>query len=203
MKRLIYSRSPKSHSRRLLDRVREGIVLAALILAASGTVVAAEVAKKSAAELNSTSLKALAVLTSTVPAAKALMAEAHAVLVFPEVTKAGLIVGGQYGEGTLIKKGKPVAHYSTAGVSAGLQGGYQTYGYALFLMTPTALAALDKADGFEIGVGPSVVVVDEGMGKNLTTTTMKQDIYAFIFSQKGLMLALGIQGTRIARIEAK
>jgi lipid-binding SYLF domain-containing protein len=65
------------------------------------------------------------------------------------------------------------------------------------------LSQLDKADGFEIGVGPSVVVIDEGMGKSATTTTMKDDIYAFIFSQKGLMAGIGLQGNKITRIAAK
>ena len=62
------------------------------------------------------------------------------------------------------------------------------------------MAELDKADGFEVGVGPSVVVVDEGKGKSVTTKTMKDDVYAFIFSQKGLMAGLGIQGSKITKI---
>jgi lipid-binding SYLF domain-containing protein len=119
------------------------------------------------------------------------------------VTKAGLVVGGQYGEGALIQHGKAIAHYNTAGASYGLQAGIQKYSYAMFFMDPTALKQLDKADGFEIGVGPSVVVVDEGMGKNATTTTMKKDIYAFVFGQKGVMLALGLQGNKISKIDAK
>jgi lipid-binding SYLF domain-containing protein len=63
--------------------------------------------------------------------------------------------------------------------------------------------ALVPADGFEVGVGPSVVVLDEGKAKNSTTTTMKDDIYAFIFGQKGLMAGLGIQGNKMAKINPK
>jgi lipid-binding SYLF domain-containing protein len=70
-------------------------------------------------------------------------------------------------------------------------------------MKDTALQALDQAKGFEVGVGPTVVVVDEGMAKSSTTTTMKEDIYAFIFAQKGLMAGLGIQGNKITKIEPK
>lgn len=70
-------------------------------------------------------------------------------------------------------------------------------------MNEKALAQLNKAEGFEVGVGPSVVVVDEGMAKSTTTTTMKNDIYAFIFGQKGLMAGLGIQGNKITKIEPK
>ena len=84
-----------------------------------------------------------------------------------------------------------------------MQAGAQKFGYALFFMNDKALAQLDKADGFEVGVGPSVVVVDQGMAKNATTTTMKDDIYAFVFGQKGLMAGVGLQGNKIKRIAAK
>jgi lipid-binding SYLF domain-containing protein len=113
------------------------------------------------------------------------------------------MIGGQYGEGTLLKGGKAAAYYKTTGASFGLQAGGQEYGYAMFFMNAKALAQLDNADGFEVGVGPSVVAVDEGMGKSSTTTTLKDDIYAFIFGQKGLMAGLGIQGNKITKITPK
>ena len=124
-------------------------------------------------------------------------------LVFPSVTKAGLGIGGQYGEGALLKGGKAIAYYKTTGASFGLQAGGQQYGYAMFFMNANALAQLDKAEGFEVGVGPSVVMVDEGMAKTTTTTTLKDDIYAFVFGQKGLMAGLGIQGNKITKIQPK
>jgi lipid-binding SYLF domain-containing protein len=70
-------------------------------------------------------------------------------------------------------------------------------------MNAKALGQLDKAEGFEVGIGPTVVVLDEGMAKSLTTTTMKDDIYAFIFGQKGLMAGFGIQGNKITKINPK
>ncbi len=141
-------------------------------------------------------------LLATVPAAKALSSGATAVLVFPKVTKAGLIVGGQYGDGVLFNKaGKAVGFYNTSGASYGLQVGAQQYGYAMFLMNDKAVAALDANDGFEVGVGPSVVVVDQGMAKSVTTTTAQDDIYAFIFGQKGLMAGIGVQGNKITRLK--
>ena len=73
----------------------------------------------------------------------------------------------------------------------------------MFFMNENALAQLDKAGGFEVGVGPTVVVVDEGKAKTMTTTTAKDDIYAFIFGQKGLMAGLGIQGNKITKINPK
>src|SRR5215471_8963185 len=159
---------------------------------------------KDAAEISKDSQAALQSLYAKVPKAKELGGKALAVLVFPSVIKAGLGVGGQYGDGALIKGGKTVAYYNTAGASVGLQAGAQKYGYALFFMNDHALQQIDKAEGFDIGVGPTVVVVDEGVvAKSLTTTTMKDDIYAFIFSQKGLMAGLGIQGNKITKINPK
>jgi lipid-binding SYLF domain-containing protein len=135
------------------------------------------------------------------PGAKAVGKNAVAVLVFPGILKAGLGVGGQYGEGVLFKGGKAVAYYNTAGASVGLQAGGQKYGYALFFLNNETLKALDQANGFEIGVGPSVVVADEGMAKSTTTTTAQDKIYAFIFDQKGAMAALGLQGNKITKIQ--
>jgi lipid-binding SYLF domain-containing protein len=166
----------------------------------AGTAFAADKAKSSAAELQKSSQAALSSLYVKVPAAKAIGAQAKAVLVFPKVTKAGLGIGGQYGEGTLFQGGKAVAYYNTAGASTGLQVGAQTYGYAMFFMNDAALKQLDSASGFEVGVGPSIVVMDEGKAKTTTTTTMKDDIYAFIFGQKGLMAGLGLQGNKITKI---
>jgi lipid-binding SYLF domain-containing protein len=109
-------------------------------------------------------------------------------------------VGGQYGEGALFKGGKISGYYNTIQASYGLQAGLQKYGYVLFFMTDSALKWLDKSDGWEVGVGPSIVIVDEGMAKSMTTTTAKDDIYAFFISEKGLMAGLGLQGTKITRI---
>ena len=119
-------------------------------------------------------------LVARVPAAKAAASQAVAVLVFPKITKAGLMVGGQYGDGVLLRGGKPAGYYNTAGASYGLQAGAQQFGYAMFFMSDGALKALTDADGFEVGVGPSVVVVDEGMAKSATSITMKDGIYAFV-----------------------
>jgi len=156
-----------------------------------------------AAELERDAKASLQKLDASVPAAKTLGAKAQAILVFPKVTKAGLGIGGQFGEGALLRNGKAVAYYNTTGASVGLQAGAQQFGYAMFFMNADALAQLDKAGGFEVGVGPTVVVVDEGKAKTMTTTTAKDDVYAFIFGQKGLMAGLGIQGNKITKIDPK
>jgi lipid-binding SYLF domain-containing protein len=180
-----------------------GILVGATLALGWQTSMAAEAGKTAAAVLSRDANASLQRLYAKVPAAKALGPNAQAILVFPKVTKAGLGIGGQYGEGALLQKGKAIGYYNTTGASIGLQAGAQQFGYAMFFMNAKALAQLDKADGFEVGVGPSVVVVDEGLAKTTTTTTMKDDIYAFIFGQKGLMAGLGIQGNKITKINPK
>jgi lipid-binding SYLF domain-containing protein len=159
------------------------------------------VSAASRSDLDASSKRVLDKLLADVPAAKALYARATGVLVFPTITKAGFVVGGQYGEGVLWKGGKPVAYYNTAGASYGLQAGAQQYGYAMFFMNQKSLDSLNSTQGFEVGVGPSVVVVDQGMAKNMTTTTVSEDVYAFVFAQKGLMAGVGIQGNKITKID--
>jgi lipid-binding SYLF domain-containing protein len=172
---------------------------AALITCVVGVPRAA--AGDSKSELDENAVSALENLTSKVPAARDLADRAVAILVFPGVYKAGFVVGAQRGEGVLLKNGRPQGHYKTGGASYGLQAGAQKYGYALMFMSEDAVNYLERSNGWEIGMGPSVVVVDEGMGKTLTTTTAKKDIYAFIFDQKGLMAGLGLQGNKITKID--
>jgi lipid-binding SYLF domain-containing protein len=180
-----------------------GVLAGVALIYAAHPSVAQDKAKTEAAELASASEAALQQLYASVPLAKELGPKAHAILVFPKVTKAGLGVGGQYGEGALLKGGSAAGYYKTTGASFGLQAGGQQYGYAMFFMNAKALEQLDNAKGFEVGVGPSVVLVDEGMAKTTTTTTLKDDIYAFVFGQKGLMAGLGIQGNKITKITPK
>ena len=180
-----------------------GVLAGAAIICAAHPCVAQDKGKTEAAELARESQAALQQLYTAAPLAKELGPKALAILVFPEVSKAGLGIGGQYGEGALLKKGTAAAYYKTTGASFGLQAGAQKYGYAMLLMNAKALEQLDNAKGFEVGVGPSVVLVDEGMAKTTTTSTLKEDIYAFVFGQKGLMAGLGIQGNKITKITPK
>ncbi|HAR96512.1 MAG TPA: twin-arginine translocation pathway signal protein [Deltaproteobacteria bacterium] len=163
-----------------------------------------------AAEINRDAKSALEKLYAKSSAANALGEKAIGVLVFPGITKGGFMVGGQYGEGALLKKGKSQAsdqvwsvtgYYNTVQLSYGFQAGIQKFGYALFLMTDSALSWINKSDGWEVGVGPSIVVVDVGAAKSLSTTTLQSEIYAFFFDQKGLMGGLGLQGTKITKIK--
>lgn len=154
----------------------------------------------SAADLNRAASTALSRLYASQPTAKALGAKAVGILIFPRITKAGFMFGGQLGEGVLRKGGKTAGYYNSVAASYGLQAGIQTFGYVLFFMNQRALNQLDATKGFELGVGPSIVIVDQGKAKSITTNTITSDVYAFIFSQKGLMAGLGIQGSKITRI---
>ncbi len=156
-----------------------------------------------AAELNKKVDEALAKLLAQSEAAKNLSKVAKGILVFPTVKKAGFMVGGQRGEGALRVGGKSTGYYKTTAASFGLQAGGQKFSYAMFFMTEGALEYLKKSDGWEVGVGPSIVVVDEGAARALTTSTAKESIYVFFFGQKGLMAGLGIQGSKISEFKPK
>jgi lipid-binding SYLF domain-containing protein len=153
-----------------------------------------------AEDLDRDSLQALQTLYQTHPLAEHISQTAKAVLVFPNIVKAGLVFGGSYGEGELLKGTTVVDYYNSVTGSWGLQAGAQSYGYAVFLMTDEAVRYLEETKGWEIGVGPTVVMVDEGAAKNLSTSSLKEDAYAFIFNQQGLMAGISIEGTKVSRI---
>jgi lipid-binding SYLF domain-containing protein len=128
---------------------------------------------------------------------------ARAVLVFPRIYKAGFVVGAQTGDGVLFEHGRATAFYNISAGSFGLQAGGQAFSYALFFMKDSALNYLKKSDGWAVGSGPSIVVVDKGVAMSSTTTTLTQDVIAFPFGQKGLMAGLGIEGSKITPIHPK
>ena len=152
-------------------------------------------------QLQKTAQIALQNLYRTNPTAEVIGKRARAILVFPGIVKAGFVFGGAYGEGVLNKGDKFAGYYNSVSASWGWQIGAESYGYVVFLMNDKAVHYLEKTHGWEIGVGPSVVVVNEGVAKNLSSTTLKDDAYAFIFDQKGLMVSLSIEGTKISRIK--
>jgi lipid-binding SYLF domain-containing protein len=129
-----------------------------------------------------------------------LFRSAKAVLVFPRIVSGGFIVGGQYGEGALVRGEATTGYYNIAGLSFGLLAGAQAAGLAMFFMTDDSLRALMNADGWEIGTGPTVVVLDRGVQANATSTTLTEPVYAITFNQQGLMAAVAVNGSKITRI---
>jgi lipid-binding SYLF domain-containing protein len=126
--------------------------------------------------------------------------KAKATLVFPNIVKAGLIFGGAYGEGVMKSNGKIDGYYNSVSGTFGWQIGAQSYGYVVFLMSDKAIKYVNDTKGWEIGVGPTIVVVNEGAAKNLSSSTLQDDAYAFIFDQQGLMASVSIEGTKISQI---
>lgn len=170
-------------------------VIAVIGLIGPGTAAAVDEAM-----IDQDSKAALKSLYGGSPGAKALGDKARGILVFPNIVKAGFIIGAQGGDGVLLIKGKSAAYYNTSAVSIGLQAGAQSFGYVLFFMSDKVLADFRKSKNFEIGVGPNIVVIDAGAAKDLNTLTGKADVYAVIFDQKGLMAGLGLQGTKITKL---
>ncbi|MBZ2169736.1 YSC84-related protein [Marinobacter sp. F4216] len=173
------------------------VALAALVLLAAGNPAMSATAE----DLHRDAQQALEKLYGTNEAAKALGKDAKAILVFPNIVKAGLVFGGSYGEGVLMKGSEVVDYYNSVTGTLGFQIGAQSYAYVMFLMSDEAVNYLETSQGWEVGVGPTVVMVDEGVTKNLSTSSIKDDAYAFIFSQQGLMAGVNIEGTKISRIQ--
>jgi lipid-binding SYLF domain-containing protein len=168
--------------------------------ASNDPITSANAASSSGRQIAADSRAALRWLYATNPKARMLGSRAWGVLVFPSIIKGGFMVGGMAGNGALIQGGSVRGFYQTAGVSYGLQAGLQSYGYALFLMDGSAFASINRADGWEVGSAPSLVVLDQGMSGSLSTTTLNKSIYAVFFNQQGLMGGLGLQGSKITRI---
>jgi lipid-binding SYLF domain-containing protein len=186
-----------------MNVTRRQIHQAALVAAAStllGTPARRALAA-TAEDLHKDADQTLANLYKQNPTAAMIGNRSKAMLVFPKILKAGLIFGGAYGEGVLMRSGRVVDYYNSVSASWGLQAGAESFGYVVFLMSEKAVKYLDDSKGWEFGVGPTLVMVDDGVAKNLSTSTLKDDAYAFILNQEGLMASLSIEGTKISRIK--
>ena len=173
------------------------LTTSALLLGSAGGYATAATAE----DLDKDAAQALQNLYKSRPVADVVAKKAKAILVFPKVLKAGLVFGGSYGEGVLMKGAKVTEYYNSVSASWGLQAGAESYAYFVFLMSDKAVKYLETSKGWELGVGPSLVVVNEGVAKNLSMSTLKDDAYAFISDQQGLMASLSIEGTKISRIK--
>lgn len=157
-------------------------------------------AARDAAELDAAATQTLARLVGSEPAAAELASKAAGVLIFPDITKAGFIVGGSGGDGVLRVGGKTVGYYRSAAASFGLQAGVSSYGYVMFMLDQAALDYVRETDGWEVGVGPSVVVADEGFATKLSTTSTEEGIFVFFIDQSGFFAGGGIEGAKITPI---
>ena len=153
----------------------------------------------SADEINTTARASWENFIATNDAARSLDEDAVAVLIFPNIVKGGFIAGGHFGDGVMIKGDDVLDFYNSTAASYGFQAGAQRFGYALVFTNQDALDYVNTSSGWEIGVGPSIVIANKGLAANLTSTTLRADVYAFVYDQQGLMAGSGIQGTKITR----
>jgi lipid-binding SYLF domain-containing protein len=182
------------------DLVRRTISVAiAVIVVGFNALIPALSLAASKSEIDRSVNQSLATLYKT-PDAQALANKAVALLIFPSIIKGGFIIGGQFGDGALRRGGKTVGYYRSLAASYGFQAGVQAFGYVLFFMDEASVQYLNSSAGWEIGTGPTLVVLDAGFGKVLSTTTLQKGVYALVFDQKGLMGGIGIQGSKITKI---
>lgn len=153
-----------------------------------------------AAEIDARADGAVERLVKAAPEARRLLDRAEAVLIFPRVLKAGIGVGGEYGEGVLRSGGEAIEYYSTASASIGFQLGAQAKAQFLLFMTEEGLRDFRDADGWEVGVDASVTLVKIGAGGSIDTTNLADPVVAFVLADRGLMYDASLAGTKISRI---
>jgi lipid-binding SYLF domain-containing protein len=182
-----------------MDRVRRALCLALVsLIAIAGSAPRSEAA--SAAAINADVDVALSRFYRHVHGSRQLVRKAAGVLVFPNVIKAGMGVGGEYGEGALRIGGRTAGYFNTISASFGFQLGAQARSVIILFMTSDALAHFRHTDGWKVGVDGSVAVVTVGVGGSIDTDRITTPIAGFIFDGKGLMYNLTLEGSKISRI---
>ena len=164
-------------------------------------VIASYAEAKTAGEINASVTAALNRFYKQVDGAKEFAAQAKALLVMPNVTKAGFFAGGQYGEGALRVGGKTQGYYNLVAGSFGFTFGAQKMDIIIAFMTDDALQSFKKVKGWEVGVDGNVALIDVGGGKRLDTTTLRDPIVGFVFDAKGLMVDLSLKGAKFTRVK--
>ena len=152
-------------------------------------------------EIDAKSYAAIQVLKNDVPGAAALIDDAYALLVFPEVIAAGFGIGAEYGEGRTYIDGQQALYYNLISVSFGFQLGAQVKSEAILFMTKQAFDAFHKIDGWEAGVDGSIAIAEFGVAGQLDSKLLKQPVIGFIYSNKGLMYNLSLEGSKISRLK--
>jgi lipid-binding SYLF domain-containing protein len=183
-----------------IQRISISTLLLAALLALMLAAPAAHAA--SAAEIDRDVDKALADFRK-IEGADAFLGIAKGVLVFPKVYKAGIGVGGEYGEGALRVGGKTVDYYSTAAASIGFQLGAQAKTIVVLFTEESALKKFRESEGWKVGVDGSVALVDIGVGKAVDTSNIKDPVIGFVFGQKGLMYNLTLEGAKFTKLDKK
>jgi lipid-binding SYLF domain-containing protein len=190
----------KKQSMDMTKRVFTILAFAACLSFISISFLATTSPAKTAKEINSEVNAALKLFSQHVKGGKEFLNAAKGVLVIPNIVKAGLGVGGEYGEGAMRIGGKTVEYYSLAAGSVGLQIGAQKTNLILVFMQDEALKNFRKSSGWKAGVDGSVAFIDVGAGKSLDTVNVKDPIVAFMFGQRGLMANATVEGAKFTKL---
>jgi lipid-binding SYLF domain-containing protein len=169
-------------------------------IATLGTLAGCSTTEESRITLEQAAKASLDELYRTVPASRPLGDSSAAVLVFPRITQAGLIIGGRFGDGVMFKDGIATDFYRVAGGSWGLQAGAQTVSQVYFFTTPEALQTFENTAGWEVGAGLGVAVASVGASGQLNTSTLQSPVVVFVFGQAGLMAGIQVEGQKITRL---
>ncbi|AOJ09782.1 hypothetical protein WS62_21170 [Burkholderia sp. ABCPW 14] len=140
-------------------------------------------------------------LYSTVPGSRELVAKSRGVLVFPDVIQAGLIIGGQTGNGSLRVGGATVGYYNTSSLSVGLQAGAQSKAIVFLFMTQDALDKFRGSEGWAAGADASVALVKMGANGAVDTTTATAPVEVIVLTNAGLMGDVSISGTKVTKLK--
>lgn len=135
--------------------------------------------------------------------AEKILSSAKGYLIFPEITKAGVGIGGEYGKGALVEKGEVVGYYSTKAASVGAQLGVQTKSMVLAFNTEETLKKFKESNGWEVGLDGQVTIAEIGEGGSInTTTTLNKPVVAYIYGEEGLMADVSLKGSKISKLES-
>jgi lipid-binding SYLF domain-containing protein len=181
-----------------MQRFRRALGVALIAAAAIGF--SAPRAEASAAKIDADVRATLDQFYRGTRGARELASKAAAILVFPSVVKAGIGIGGEYGEGALLLPGRTAGYYNIVSASFGFQLGAQSRTVIIMFMTPQALAAFDRKAGWKIGVDGSVTLITLGAGAAIDTNEVTSPVIGFVLDPKGLMYNLTLEGSKISRI---
>jgi lipid-binding SYLF domain-containing protein len=177
--------------------------LSSLLLIASVGLAPLAALADSRAEIDARVREAVQDLYKTSSAAKDLGAKAHGMLVFPRIFKGGIGIGGEYGEGALLTGGHTTGYYNIAAASIGLQLGVQEKSVVIMFMNGESLKKFRDSKGWKVGVDGSVAIATLGAGEALDTETLQKPIIGWVFSNKGLMYNLTLEGSKISKLDKK
>lgn len=151
-------------------------------------------------EIDAKSYASVKILKSEVPGASELIDKAYAMLVFPEVYGGGFGIGGEYGEGKMFVEDYTYGYYNLVSANVGFLMGAQVKSEAILFMTKEAFEQFVRIDGWEAGVHGSIAIAEVGAAESLNTNAIQEPIVAFIYSNKGLIFNLSLEGTKISKI---